>query len=117
MGSSASSANIPSETIAFVDAEIANQKVVVFSKSYCPYCSKAKRALQAAGAKNAMVVHELDHMGKKGTDIQAYLAQKTGRRTVPSVFVGGNNIGGGDETDALHRNGQLAGMVSTALAK
>lgn len=115
MGSSASSGTIPSETVAFVDAEIANQKVVVFSKSYCPYCSKAKRALQAAGAKDIMVVHELDHMDRKGGDIQNYLAHKTGRRTVPSVFVGGENIGGGDETDALHRKGKLAKMVANTM--
>ena len=116
MGSTSSSANVPQDTKAFVDSEIANQKIVVFSKSYCPFCIKAKRALHSAGAKDIMVVHELDHM-QNGSLIQDYLTELTGRRTVPNVFVASNNIGGGDETAALHSNGQLAGMVTKAKAK
>lgn len=103
-----------------VEDAIAANPVVVFSKSYCPYCNTAKRALAAAastldnyaGAK----VFELDNMGSKGAAIQDYLAHKTGRRTVPNVFVGAKAIGGGDETAALHARGTLVSMVRNAVA-
>ena len=73
--------------------------------SYCPFCTKAKRALDDAGAK--YIVIELDERGD-GSAIQSQLASLTGQRTVPNVFIGGKSIGGGDETAALHRSGQLA---------
>ena len=45
----------------FVDKQIKENKVVVFSKSYCPFCRMAKDALNAAGAK--FTVFELDDRG------------------------------------------------------
>ena len=44
-------------------------------------------------------------------EIQAYLAQKTGGSSVPRVFLDGEFLGGGDDTDALARSGKLAEMV------
>lgn len=84
-------------------------QVAVFSKTYCPYCTKAKRALQSVGAK--AVVIELDER-PDGDAIQAELARMTGARTVPRVFVNGKCIGGGDDTAALAANGQLAKMLA-----
>lgn len=49
-----------------------------------------------------------------GDAIQAALASKTGRRTVPNVIIGGRSIGGGDDTEALHREGKLAGLLRAA---
>lgn len=62
--------------------------MVVFSKSYCPYASKAKQTLQSEGAVFHIV--ELDQRGD-GSTIQAALADMTGRRTVPN----GTAAGGG----------------------
>ena len=39
--------------------------------------------------------------------IQDRLAQMTGRRTVPNVYIGGTSVGGGDETIALLKSGEL----------
>lgn len=47
---------------AFVDEKIANNKVMVFSKSYCPFCKMAKDALNETGVKYAVV--ELDERGE-----------------------------------------------------
>lgn len=46
----------------FVDDKVANNKVTVFSKSYCPFCKMAKDALSETGAKYDIV--ELDERGK-----------------------------------------------------
>lgn len=47
---------------AFVDEQIKQSTVVVFSKTYCPFCKMAKAALNEAGAK--FTLHELDQRGE-----------------------------------------------------
>ena len=44
------------------------------------------------------------------------LEQLTGRRTVPNVFIGGASVGGGDETVALRRTGELRPLLDAARA-
>jgi len=88
---------------------IADNNVMVFSKSYCPFCAKAKRALQSVNA--TFEVLELDQ-DPDGAEIQAELARLSGRRTVPNVYVKGSSIGGGDETAALARTGRLAELIA-----
>ncbi|GAB5037636.1 glutaredoxin [Nannochloropsis oceanica] len=85
--------------------------VMVFSKSTCPFCKKAKATLIAEGAKFEVI--ELDQRDD-GPAIQAALAATTGRRTVPNVFVGGKSIGGGDDTKALSDSGKLKAMLQSA---
>lgn len=84
-------------------------KVVVFSKTYCPFASRAKQTLQSEGA--IFHVVELDQRNDGG-EIQAALADMTGRRTVPNVFFDSKSIGGGDDTVALARSGRLREMLS-----
>lgn len=64
---------------------ISDHTVVVFSKTYCPYCDMAKKALTNVGAKYEVV--ELDTRND-GASLQQALSQLTGRSTVPNVFVG-----------------------------
>ena len=68
------------------------------------------------GDRHCSDVHavELDEMGAEGAEMQAALAELTGRRTVPNVFVGGKTIGGGSETQALDREGKLRPMLVEA---
>ncbi|KAK6913085.1 Glutaredoxin, partial [Dillenia turbinata] len=87
--------------------------VVVFSKSYCPYCTSVKKLLSQIGANYKII--ELDVEGD-GSEIQAALVEWTGQRTVPNVFIGGNHIGGCDSTTALHRDGKLVPLLTQARA-
>lgn len=64
----------------YVDNLISSHKVVVFSKSYCPYCHKAKDVLNKYNI-NDIVVIELDSRDD-GDAIQEYLAKITNARTV-----------------------------------
>lgn len=102
---------------AYVASTIATHPVVVFSKTYCPYCNSAKDALatSARAVVDAPTPHivELDRRAD-GTAVQAALARLTRRRTVPSVFVGGTPVGGGDEVAALSRSGVLKQMLRAA---
>ncbi|CAM9239904.1 unnamed protein product, partial [Heterosigma akashiwo] len=87
-----------------VNQKIAQHSCIVFSKTYCPYCTKAKTALQSTGAKFEVV--ELDTMSDGGA-IQSALSSLTGRRTVPNVFIGGKTVGGGDDVEGLRESGTL----------
>ena len=59
---------------------------------------------------DSVVVHELDEM-PNGYAIQDELYRKTGQRTVPNVFVGGQHIGGNDDTQAAYRRGKLQKLL------
>ena len=64
----------------WINDEISSNLVVMFSKTYCPYCRKAKNAFQTAGL-DKYVLHELDERDD-GDDIQDALKDITGARTV-----------------------------------
>lgn len=68
-----------------VDDMIAADPVVMFSKSYCPYCHRAKAVLKKKGV--SFKAYELDQMSGGGT-IQSTLVSKTGLTTVPNIFIG-----------------------------
>ncbi|KAF7819553.1 glutaredoxin [Senna tora] len=85
--------------------------VVVFSKTYCPFCVDVKKLLTNLGANFKAI--ELDSESD-GSEIQSALAEWTGQRTVPNVFIGGNHIGGCDSTTALHNQGKLVSLLTSA---
>merc|ERR1712154_119756 len=103
MGSSAGKP-ISEATKTFVNSQIQSNSVLMFSKSYCPYCTKAKSALNSIPATFKSI--ELDTR-QDMDEIQDYLQQLTGARSVPRVFVNGQFYGGGDDTAAGARNGEL----------
>ena len=86
-------------------------KVVVYSKSYCPYCITTKQLFATQFPNVDTKVIELDQM-KNGSAIQSTLAQMTGQRTVPNVWVKGNFVGGNDDTQSLNRSGKLTELLS-----
>ncbi|KAJ6215895.1 hypothetical protein RDWZM_010395 [Blomia tropicalis] len=114
MGSSQSTGNTMAdpEVKRKIDDLIKSKKVVVISKTYCPYCKKAKSALENYNLSNSdYYVWEIENEPNV-SEIQNYLKSLTGASTVPRVFINGNCIGGGDDTYALHKNGKLATMLS-----
>ncbi len=69
-----------------------NPSVAVFSKPGCPFCAKAKQALQDKGIKYEEIV-----LGKDATTVSVRAI--TGKTSVPQVFIGGRYIGGSEELD------------------
>ena len=92
----------------FAKAEIASNDVVVFSKAYCPFCTRTKETLSSMNI-DAKVI-ELDQMDG-GNEIQAALLDISGQRTVPNVFIKGKHLGGNDDSQAAARSGKLAKML------
>ena len=96
-----------------IDNLIKEKKVVVISKSYCPYCKKAKQVLARYNIpKESIEIWEIDS-DPNCDEIQNYMKALTGARSVPRVFIGGKCIGGGDETQALHNKGQLEPLLKS----
>ncbi|CAJ2642175.1 unnamed protein product [Trifolium pratense] len=81
----------------------ASSPVFVFSKTYCGYCNRVKALLKQLGA--TYKVLELD-TESDGGEIQAALADWTGQRTVPNVFIGA--------VLEKHRAGQLVPLLNDA---
>ncbi|XP_059450616.1 glutaredoxin-like [Corylus avellana] len=90
---------------------VSSNPVVVFSKTYCPFCVSVKQLLTQLGANFKAI--ELD-TESDGSEIQAALAEWTKQKTVPNVFIGGNHIGGCDATTALHKEGKLVPLLTQA---
>jgi glutaredoxin 3 len=107
--------------------------VVVFSKSYCPYCKATKSLLAEKNAKFFLM--ELDQVGKSpfphsrlavlsanadfwcvcaedGPALQDALEEITGQRSVPNIFIDHKHIGG--NSDLQSKKGQLSGMLKEA---
>ncbi|XP_041003778.1 glutaredoxin-like [Juglans microcarpa x Juglans regia] len=90
---------------------VSSNPVVVFSKSYCPFCVTVKQLLTQLGATFKAIELDTESDGK---EIQAALAEWTEQKTVPNVFIGGNHIGGCDKTTALHKEGKLIPLLTEA---
>ncbi|KAL2528976.1 Glutaredoxin-C2 [Forsythia ovata] len=97
--------------LAKIEEITSSNPAVVFSKSYCPYCARVKKLLTEIGASFKAV--ELD-TESDGSEIQSALAELTGQRTVPNVFIGGKHIGGCDTTTGMHQSGKLVPLLTEA---
>jgi len=87
---------------------IDGNKIMIFSKTTCPYCTKVKELFKSLGLEvHALELDKIDN----GADIQQTLAEMSGQKTVPSVYIGGQHIGGCDSTLKLHTENKLLPMI------
>jgi len=91
-----------------VEQRIKDNKVMVFSKTTCPFCTKIKNLFDSLGFKYEVL--ELDQLDN-GPAIQEALHEKSGQKTVPNVFINGEHIGGCDDTLKLHASNELMAKV------
>lgn len=81
--------------------------IVVYTKTYCPYCHAAKALLNAKGAPFEEISVDGDRVGQ-----MAMAARAGGRSTVPQIFVGDRHIGGCDDLHELEAAGELEEMLA-----
>ena len=80
--------------------------VIMYSTGACPYCQMAERLLASKGVAAIEKVRvDLDPAKR------AEMMQRTGRRTVPQIYIGEMHVGGFDELAALDRAGKLDGLL------
>ncbi|ETN87217.1 hypothetical protein RB195_025822 [Necator americanus] len=102
------------EIAARISTDIHGHKVLIYSKTYCPYSKKLKRLLSYYPIKDLKVI-ELDRQ-KEMKGIQNSLKRITGRSTVPQLFIDGEFVGGHDETRAMEDRGELRKLLERARA-
>jgi glutaredoxin 3 len=76
-------------------------KVEIYATSWCPYCSRARQLLVAKGVE----IEEIDVEGRPGA--REEMVARSGRRTVPQIFINQTHIGGCDDLIALNDAGGL----------
>jgi glutaredoxin 3 len=79
--------------------------VVMYATSWCPYCDRARRLLTAKG----VTVEEIDV--EAAPQKRAEMQQRSGRRTVPQIFIGDHHVGGSDDLHALEAAGKLDALL------
>jgi glutaredoxin 3 len=85
----------------------AGATITMYATAVCPYCVRAERLLRAKGVADiAKVRVDLE------PERRLEMMQKTGRRTVPQIYIGAQHIGGYDDLVALDRAGQLAPLLA-----
>ena len=81
-------------------------RVIMYSTGVCPYCVRAEALLRARG------VTEIDQIR---VDLEPQrrneMVARTGRRTVPQIYIGETHVGGYDDLSALDRQGKLSALL------
>jgi glutaredoxin 3 len=80
-------------------------KVLMYVAGWCPYCTRARSLLESKG----VTFEEIDVEAVPGA--RAEMRSRTGRSTVPQVFIGENHVGGCEELQALDAAGRLDPML------
>jgi len=82
--------------------------IEIYTQDWCPYCVRAKQLLDSKGVPYT----EID--APNGSDARAESQRRSGRTSVPQVFVDGTSLGGCDELMALDRAGKLDQILAVA---
>lgn len=79
----------------------------MYSTAVCPYCLRAEQLLKARGVAEIEKVRiDLDPEQREA------MMQKTGRRTVPQIYIGDTHVGGCDDLIALDHAGKLQPLLA-----
>ena len=82
-------------------------KVLMYATAVCPYCVNAERLLKSKGVQEIEKIRvDLDPLQREE------MMRKSGRRTVPQIWIGDRHIGGCDDLYALDRAGQLDALLA-----
>jgi glutaredoxin 3 len=81
--------------------------VVIYTTKFCPYCIRARYLLN-----DKQVAYK--EIAVDGNDkLRQEMVRKSGRHTVPQIWIDGQHIGGCDDLMALERSGQLNTLLSS----
>jgi glutaredoxin 3 len=82
--------------------------IMMYATAICPFCVRAEQLLRSRG---------VGEIAKVRVDLEPALRQemmqKTGRRTVPQIYIGGLHVGGYDDLVALDRAGKLEPLLAS----
>ena len=85
---------------------MSDTRIVVYLTDWCPYCARARSLLEQKGAKFEAI--NLDER----PEARAEMVARSGRRTVPQIFIGDTHVGGCDDLYALESAGKLDPLIA-----
>ncbi|KND60862.1 Glutaredoxin 3 (Grx3) [Candidatus Burkholderia verschuerenii] len=85
------------------------KNVIMYSTQVCPYCQMAERLLKSRGVETIEKVLIDREPGRREE-----MMTRTGRRTVPQIYIGDTHVGGYDDLSALDRQGGLVPLLESA---
>lgn len=81
-------------------------RIIMYTTGFCPYCKMAENLLRSKGVTDIEMIRvDLD------PEQRADMMGKTGRRTVPQIFIGDRHIGGYDDLARLDHQGELSSLL------
>lgn len=83
------------------------QKVTMYCTAVCPYCVAAERLLKSKGVDNIDKIRV-----DEKPELREAMIEKTGRRTVPQIYIGDTHVGGYDDINALDKAGGLTPLLN-----
>jgi glutaredoxin 3 len=84
-------------------------KVVMYLTGWCPFCTRARQLLESKGVD----FQEIDVDVRPGARTE--MTARSGRHTVPQIFVGATHVGGCDDLHALEASGRLDSLLKTGV--
>ncbi|KAL4228293.1 electron transport chain [Mactra antiquata] len=98
-----------------VNRKISENKVMVFSKSYCPDSTMVKKVFEMYVFDGTLKKEDFEcwdiETSPQCSAIEDYFKDLTGLRSVPSVFINGKYFGGSKQTAAAHKDGTLKKLL------
>ena len=88
---------------------MAQPEITVYYSPFCPYCTWAKQLLDGKGVEYSLINVNDDEM------IRQEMEDRSGRNTVPQIFIGEVHVGGFDDLSALDRQGGLDPLLQDAV--
>lgn len=94
------------------DTPSSTPSITMYSTGFCPYCIQAERLLKAKGVQEITKIRvDLEPA------LRQTMMQRTGRRTVPQIYIGELHVGGYDDLVALDRAGRLDPLLAPIVGK
>ncbi|MCK6548059.1 glutathione S-transferase N-terminal domain-containing protein [Myxococcota bacterium] len=81
------------------------KRVEIYTRAFCVWCLRAKMTLRLRGV-------PFEEHDASTDEVRAWLVERTGRKTVPQIFVDGRSIGGSDDLAALVKSGELDRLLA-----
>ncbi|MFT6067643.1 MAG: glutaredoxin 3 [Methylophilaceae bacterium] len=82
--------------------------ITMYTTGYCPFCNNAERLLESKGVTDINKIRVDD-----SPELMVAMMEKTGRRTVPQIYINKQHIGGFDDLRALDLAGELDSLLAT----
>jgi glutaredoxin 3 len=83
--------------------------ILMYTSAYCPFCANAERLLNSKGVTEINKI-KIDEIPAAKAEMMA----KTGRRTVPQIYIDDRHVGGFDDLRALDLSGELDALLNAS---